>query len=83
LGQLLETVIVVFFRRAGYNKSMIRKVVNKVTLKDSSSMKKELAYWLSKPAEERIAAVENLRRQMNGISERLQRTVSVIQRTQG
>lgn len=75
--------IVVFCHRAGYNKSMIRKVVNKVTLKDSSSVKKELAYWLSKPAEERIAAVENLRRQMNGRSERLQRTVSVIQRTQG
>jgi hypothetical protein len=62
---------------------MIRKVVNKLTLKDSSSVKRELAYWLSKPAKERIAAVENLRRQMNGSSERLQRTVSVIQRTQG
>jgi len=60
---------------------MIRKVVNKLTLKDSSSVKRELAYWLSKPAEERIAAVENLRRQMNGSSKGLQRTVSVIQRT--
>ena len=62
---------------------MIRKVVNKLSLKDSSSVKGELAYWLSKPAEERIAAVEDLRRQGYGSSERLQRTVSVIQRTQG
>jgi hypothetical protein len=60
---------------------MIRKVVNKLTLKDSSSGKKELAYWLSKPAEERIAAVENLRRQEHGSSKGLQRTVSFIQRT--
>jgi hypothetical protein len=60
---------------------MIRKVVKKISLKDSSNVKKELAYWLSKPAEERIAAVENLRRQMNGSSKGLQRTVSVIQRT--
>jgi hypothetical protein len=75
--------VVAFCRRVGYNKNMIRKVVNKLTLKDSSSVKRELAYWLSKPAEERIAAVETLRRQMNGSSERLQRTVSVIQRTQG
>jgi len=75
--------IVVFYRRAGYNKSMIRKVVNKLTLKNSSSVKRELAYWLSKTADERIAAVEYLRRQEDGSSERLQRTVSVIQRTQG
>jgi hypothetical protein len=62
---------------------MIRKVVNKLSLKDSSSAKGYLAYWLSKPAEERIAAVENLRRQENGSSERLQRTARVIQQTQG
>jgi ribosome-binding ATPase YchF (GTP1/OBG family) len=62
---------------------MIRKVVNKVSLKDSSCVKKELAYWLSKTAEERIEAVETLRRQMDGSSERLQRTVKVIQRAQG
>jgi len=79
----LETAIVVFCRRVRYNKSMIRKVVNKVSLKDSSSVKRELAYWLSKSPEERIEAVENLRKQMNGSPERLQRTIRVIQRTQG
>jgi hypothetical protein len=82
-AHFLETEVVVFCRRVGYNKNMIRKVVNKLSLKDSSCVKGELAYWLSKTADERVAAVENLRRQMNGSSERLQRTVSVIQRTQG
>jgi hypothetical protein len=62
---------------------MIRKVVNKISLKDSSCAKKEVSYYLSKTPEERIAAVENLRRQEHGSSKRLQRTVSVIQRTQG
>ena len=60
---------------------MIRKVVNKVSLKDSSCVKKELAYWLSKTAEERIEAVETLRRQMDGSSERLQRTARIVQQT--
>jgi hypothetical protein len=62
---------------------MIRKVVNKVSLKDSSCVKKELAYWLSKTADERIAAVETLRSQRDGNSERLQRTVRVIKQAQG
>jgi len=65
-----------------YNKAMIRKAINKLSLKDSSSVKRELDYWLSKTAEERIEAVEYLRRQENGSSERLQRTARVIQRTQ-
>ena len=82
-AHFLETEVVVFCREAGYNKNMIRKVVNKLTLKDSSSVKMELAYWLSKSPDERIAAVENLRRQEHGSSERLQRTIRVIQRTQG
>jgi len=65
-----------------YNKAMIRKVINKLSLKDSSSVKRELNYWLSKTAEERIEAVEYLRRQEHGSSERLQRTARVIQQTQ-
>jgi hypothetical protein len=62
---------------------MIRKIVKKLSLKDSSCVKGDLAYWLSKTAEERIAAVEDLRRQENGSSERLQKTIRVIQQTQG
>ena len=82
-AHFLETEVVVFYRRVEYNKSMIRKVVNKLSLKDSSCVKGELAYWLSKTAEERVAAVEYLRRQEDGSSKRLQKTIRVIQRTQG
>lgn len=61
---------------------MIKKVVAKSNLKDSSSIKADLEYWLSKPPEERVAAVDYLRRQYNDSGERLQRSVRVIQRTQ-
>jgi len=61
---------------------MIKKVVAKSNLKDSSSIKADLEYWLSKPPEERVAAVDYLRRQYNDGGERLQRSVRVIQRTQ-
>jgi len=61
---------------------MIKRVVVKSNLKDSSSSKADLEYWLSRPPEERVAAVDYLRRQFNGDGERLQRSVRVIQRTQ-
>ena len=64
---------------SGYN--MIKKVVAKHNLKDSSSIKADLEYWLSKTPEERVAAVDYLRRQYNERGERLQRSVRVIQRT--
>lgn len=60
---------------------MIKKVVKKMSLKDSSSPKEDLAYWLSKTPEERVAAVDYLRRQRHGNLPRLQRTARVIQRT--
>ncbi|MCP4642415.1 MAG: hypothetical protein GY851_18365 [bacterium] len=43
-----------------------------------SSAADDLAYWLSRPPEERVAAVEFLRRQHYGTLPRLQRTVRVI-----
>lgn len=60
---------------------MIEKIVNKKKLsqKDENSA---LQYWLKKTPEERIEAVELLRRQHDGNTERLQRTVRVIKRTQ-
>jgi len=60
---------------------MIQKVINKRRINDSS-IKDDLIFWLSKKAEERIAAVEFLRRQYHGSSARLQRSIKVIQRTQ-
>jgi len=60
---------------------MIEKVVTRRSLKDSGSAKSDLAYWLSRPPEERVAAVDYLRRQYYGRSARLQRTARVVQRT--
>ena len=62
---------------------MIEKVVNKRNLKDSSSIVEDLAYWLSKTPEERVAAVEYLRRQYHGSTTRLQRSTRVVQQTRG
>jgi hypothetical protein len=54
---------------------LIKKIVKKNNLEDFSEVKENLAYWLSKTPEERITAVEHLRRQKHGSSARLQRTV--------
>ena len=61
---------------------MIEKVVRKGNMKDVIEVHENLAYWLSRTPEERVAAVEYLRRQHNGSSARLQRSARVIQRSQ-
>ncbi len=60
---------------------MIKKIVKKKNLQDFSEVKENLAYWLSKTSEERVAAVEHLRRQQHGSSTRLQRTARIVQRS--
>jgi len=60
---------------------MIKKVVKKRNLKDDPTAE-DLKYWLSKSPEERISAMEFLRKQANGSSARLQRTVRIIQLSQ-
>ena len=60
---------------------MIQKVVRKIDLQDFSEVQDNLAYWPSKTPEERVAAVEYLRRQQDGSSARLQRTARVVQRS--
>ena len=60
---------------------MIKKVMQKKNFKKFSEVKENLAYWLSKAPEERVAAVEHLRRQHHGSSARLQRTVHIVQRS--
>ena len=62
---------------------MIEKVVKILDLKKDSSIKEDLLYWLSKTPEERIEAIEFLRRQYHGNSEILHRVARVIQRPQG
>lgn len=62
---------------------MIQKIVKKAGMNEFSSIKEDLAYWLSKPSEERVAAVDFLRRQYNGNTARLQRSARIIQLKQG
>jgi hypothetical protein len=59
---------------------MIQKVVTRRSLRQLSSAKEDVAYWLSKTPEERIATVDFLRRQYYGRTARLQRVARVIQR---
>jgi len=59
---------------------MIEKVVRKFDLAKFSEIKENLAFWLSRPPAERVAAVEILRRQMDGSAARLQRAARVIER---
>ena len=58
---------------------MIAKTVTKANLRDLSEIRQNLEFWMSKSPEDRIAAVERLRRERHGSSERLQRTARVIQ----
>ena len=59
---------------------MIEKVVRKGNLRGFSETEENLAYWLSRTPEERVEAVEILRRERHGDEIRLQRVARVIQR---
>ena len=59
---------------------MIKKIVHKKTLNNKQSVQDDLLYWLSRPAEERVATVDYLRKQYYGSSDRLQRIARVVQR---
>ena len=60
---------------------MIEKVVRKVGLKEPSDTQLDLAHWLKMTPEDRVSAVEFLRRQIYGSAARLQRTARIIQRS--
>ena len=60
---------------------MIKKVIQRHELEDSSQSSNDLQYWLNRPAVERIAAVDFLRKQYIGNTKRLQRTARVIEQT--
>jgi hypothetical protein len=61
---------------------MIQKIVTKRSLRAPSAKNGDLAYWLSKTPEERVATIDYLRRQYYGSAARLQRVARVVQRTQ-
>ncbi len=58
---------------------MIQRVITKRKMSKSSSSD-DLKYWLNRSVEERISAVEILRRQHHGSSERLQRVSRIVER---
>jgi hypothetical protein len=58
----------------------MKKVVTKRNLKDNTRHE-DLTFWLNKTPDERVSAVEILRRQYYGSSERLQRVSRVVERT--
>ena len=60
---------------------MIERVIKKRDLNSHDEIKENLEYWLSRPPEERVAAVDYLRKQVYGDSVRLQRVVRIIQRS--
>jgi hypothetical protein len=62
---------------------MIRKKVAKHRMDNFSEVRQNLQYWLTKSPQDRLAAVDSLRAQVYGNTERLQRTARVIQRPQG
>ena len=59
---------------------MIQKIVKKHRLQERTATQDDLAYWLSKTPEERVATVDYLRIQYYGTTTRLQRVARVIQR---
>ncbi len=59
---------------------MMIKVVRKSSLGNLQSAKADLSYWLGRPAAERVATVDYLRKQYYGSTARLQRVARVIQR---
>jgi hypothetical protein len=61
---------------------MIAKVMQKHRMDSYSEIRQNLEYWLSRPPQERLAAVEELRREVYGDSHRLQRIARVIQQAQ-
>jgi len=61
---------------------MIRKTVKKYELNNFSEIEQNLKYWLSRPPQERLAAVDALRAEYYGDSHRLQRVARVVQQEQ-
>jgi hypothetical protein len=57
---------------------MIEKVVAKHELNDPDAARRDLEYWLSRTPEERVEAVEILRRQLYGNPGRIQKVARVV-----
>lgn len=58
----------------------MKKVVRIVKRDHRAEVREDLAYWLSRPPEERVATVDFLRAFFYGRSQRFQRVARVLQR---
>jgi hypothetical protein len=58
----------------------IKKEARKGAIRELQSARQDLSYWMGRPAEERVAAVDFLRKQHYGNTARLQRAARVVQR---
>jgi hypothetical protein len=79
-GELHELTRLRMKEELAHTARKIRKEVCRGSLADLQSAQHDLSYWSALPAEERIAAVEHLRKQRHGIGARLQRVARVVQR---
>ncbi|MPM87689.1 hypothetical protein SDC9_134789 [bioreactor metagenome] len=61
---------------------MMVKTVKIIRLKESDELA-ELAYWRNKTPQERLKALETLRKQFYGTASGLQRSVKIFRRTKG
>ena len=57
----------------------MQKSVKIMNLKTHDSIADDLKFWLGKSTEERVSAVEYLRRHYHGSTARLQRVAKVVQ----
>jgi hypothetical protein len=57
---------------------MVKKIVQKTTFEELAESNPDLEYWLTRPPQERVEAVEFLRRQVHGSSARLQRVLRIV-----
>ena len=60
-----------------------RRAVRVTTFAEDARENRDLVYWRGRPAAERVAAVEYLRRQLIGPGVRLRRVLRVTERTRG
>jgi hypothetical protein len=60
---------------------MIERIVIRKSLRDGSSSREDLAYWMSRTPEERIAAVTYLRMQQYSAGARMEREARVEKRS--
>ena len=61
---------------------MIQRIVCKHRLDANFEIRQNLQYWLSRTPQERLGAVDLLRRQVYGDTQRLQRIARVVQLSQ-